>query len=324
MATRDDVLRALAQADGAWVSGQSLGESLAVSRAWISKHVKALEADGYGIERMTRRGYRLLSVPDRLTALAIGEGLATTLLGRGRVVCSATTGSTNDDAKRAASEGAEHGALFVAETQTAGRGRRGREWLSPSGAGIYASVVLRPTLALSDAPLTTIAAALATSECVRAETDLPVQIKWPNDVLVRGRKVAGLLTEMSAEMAGVEYVVVGVGINVNSESSDLPSDRLMYPASSIKQETGHRVERARVLANWLNALERWMDELVTHGGGALVKEWEARCGTIGKDVRVSGSKGIVEGRVLGLREDGALRLRVGGETICMMTGDVMV
>ncbi len=321
---RSRILDALRIAGGGWVSGEVLGRELNVSRAAVSKHIRALQSAGYIIESVTRRGYRLGMLSDSLAADAVVPLLKTASLGRGGYHYYETVGSTNDEAKRAAADGAPHGDFFVAETQTGGRGRRGRSWISPPGVGIYASVVLRPVLALHDVSLLSIAAALATADAVRSLTERDLRIKWPNDLLLNGRKVAGLLMEMSAEMQGIEYVVVGLGINVNTEIRDLPDDRCMYPASSLKQEIGGRVGRAGILADWLFGLERRVAELEKEGGGGLISEWETVSMPAGTLLRVSVDSGVVEGRLLGLREDGALRLGLdSGEECCLLSGDVL-
>lgn len=323
MGLRQRVRDALRSARGGWISGQQLGAALGVSRAAVSKHVKALQQEGYRIESATRKGYRLRKDDDPVSAVLLREALRTRALGQVSISYRVRTGSTNDDAKHAASQGAPHGSVFLADTQTAGRGRLGRSWISPPGVGVYISVILQPDLALGDVPLVSIAAALATAEAVREQTTLPVRIKWPNDVLLCDKKVAGVLTEMSADMDRVEYVVVGVGINVNTPSSALPADRLIYPASSLMVEAGERACRVAVVAKWLERLEHWVDCLVAQGGDPLVRAWQEASGSVGQQVCVSTAKETVEGRIVGLGEGGALTLKLAdGSVRSILSGDL--
>ena len=216
------VLAFLAEAGDEFVSGEAISGKLGLTRAAVWKHVNALRAAGYRIEAVPARGYRLAEVPDRLTALELRPLLNTHDLGR-ELHCYEELGSTNDRAKELAEEGAEHGEIVVAEAQTAGRGRRGREWVSPPRRNLYFSVILRPELPPSRAAELTLVASIAVCDAAR-QAGVDAGIKWPNDLLASGKKLAGILTELATEPDRVHWVVVGVGVNVNSRPEDFPEE----------------------------------------------------------------------------------------------------
>ena len=216
------ILGFLAEGGEDFVSGEALSAKLGLSRTAVWKHVAALRTKGYRIEAQPARGYRLVEVPDRLSALELAPLLGTHDLGRG-LHHFETLPSTNAHAFKLAQEGAEHGEVVVTEQQTAGRGRRGRVWVSPPGLNLYFSAVLRPELPPQRAAELTLVAAVAVAETLR-EAGADARIKWPNDVQVQGRKLAGILTELSAEPERVHFVVLGVGVNLNAGPDDFPDD----------------------------------------------------------------------------------------------------
>ncbi|HEY4743575.1 MAG TPA: biotin--[acetyl-CoA-carboxylase] ligase, partial [Desulfuromonadaceae bacterium] len=208
---------------GGFVSGGQLSRDLNVSRTAVWKHISGLREAGYVIEAVPSRGYRLVSAPDNLDSAEIEARLSTVLVGR-RLICLKETGSTNSDAFRQAEEGAPEGTVVMADAQSGGKGRRGRVWSSPGGVNLYCSVVLRPTVMPHEAPQLTFLSAVAVARTIERVTGLSPEIKWPNDVLMGGRKVAGLLNEMSAETDAINFVVLGVGVNLNMTLAQFPYD----------------------------------------------------------------------------------------------------
>jgi BirA family biotin operon repressor/biotin-[acetyl-CoA-carboxylase] ligase len=314
------VLAFLAEAGDDVVSGEAMSDKLGLSRAAVWKHVNALRAQGYRIDAVSARGYRLVGIPDRLGALELRPLLGTHDVGQ-VVHWFAEVRSTNDVAKALAEQGAGHGEVVVAESQTAGRGRRGRSWSSPPGRNLYISVVLRPELPPSRAPELTLLASVALCQAIR-DGGVDAAIKWPNDVLVRGRKVAGILLEMAAETDQLQWVVIGAGVNVNARAEDFPLE-LREVATSMALERGEPVPRALFAAAVLGALETWLDRHAAEGFGPVRERWRQMCDTLGREVRV---KLAGEGDLVGVAEDvdasGALLVRAGGEVHRVLAGDV--
>ncbi len=240
------LLRSLRAQQGQWISGAVLCRQLQVSRTAVWKHIGALKTFGYRIESSPRRGYLLREIPDRLVPQELREGLQTTVIGRAEIHYFPCTESTNRQAKTLAGGGAPSGTLVLAEEQTAGRGRRGRSWFSPPGAGIYLSVILRPDITPQEAPRFALATAAAVAAAVQETTLVETRIKWPNDILAGGRKLGGILTEAVLEMDRVEYLIIGLGLNVNLDRIDFPQD-LRETATSIQAETGRWTSKDPIL-----------------------------------------------------------------------------
>ena len=233
--------------------------------------------------------------------------------------------STNDEAMRLASEGAAAFTVVVADTQSAGRGRNGRVWRSPSGVGLYASMVLRPRLPVAELPPLTLLVGVAAAEAIRAITGLPAGLKWPNDVLVHGRKVAGILCEASlgAGAAAEPVVVAGLGVNVNTLPQDLP-ERPIYPASSLAAESGRLHDRDALLDAWIARARHWMASLEAEGAATLVARWNELDALAGQPVSIAGAGGgTVAGRGRGVDATGALLVEAQDGTVSrVLVGDV--
>jgi BirA family biotin operon repressor/biotin-[acetyl-CoA-carboxylase] ligase len=300
------VLAFLAEAADEFVSGEAISDKLGLSRAAVWKHVNALRAQGYRIDAIPARGYRLAGIPDRLGALELRPLLSTSELGH-TLHCFDEVASTNDVAKALAEDGALHGEVVVAERQTAGRGRRGRAWVSPPGRNVYLSVILRPELPPQRAAEVTLVASVALCEAVR-EAGVEADIKWPNDVLAGGRKLGGILTEMAAEPDKVQWVVVGIGVNLNARREDFPPE-LRDVATSLAMERGEPVPRALFAAALLGALERRLTVHAEEGFGEIRDAWREMSGTLGRDVRVATAEGEIVGRAEDIDETGALLVR---------------
>jgi BirA family biotin operon repressor/biotin-[acetyl-CoA-carboxylase] ligase len=313
------VLAFLAESGGEFISGEAISGKLGLSRAAVWKHVNALRAQGYRIEAIPARGYRLVEIPDRLGELELRPLLNTHDLGQ-VLHWFAEVGSTNDVAKQLAEEGAAHGEVVVAETQTAGRGRRGRPWSSPPGRSVAFSAVLRPELPPMRAPELTLLASVAVCQAIR-QAGVAAAIKWPNDVLSRGRKLAGILTEMAAEPDQVQWVVLGIGVNVNTRPEDFPPD-VRDIATSILIERGEAVPRALFTAALLTGLEEWLDRHASEGFGPVRDAWRAMSDTLGREVRVRGGADDVIGIAEDLDAAGALLVRGEHGLERVVTGDV--
>ncbi|MDY7228067.1 biotin--[acetyl-CoA-carboxylase] ligase [Hyalangium rubrum] len=303
-----------------FTSGEALSSKLGLSRTAVWKRVEALRGKGYRIEAIPARGYRLVEVPDRLTALELNPLLSSRELGR-IIHSHDTLPSTNERAFRLAHDGAEHGTVVVTDQQTAGKGRRGRTWVSPPGLNLYFSAILRPELPPQRAPELTLVAAVALTEVLR-EFGTEAFIKWPNDVQIGGLKVAGILTELSAEPERVHFVVLGVGVNLNSQPEHFPEE-LRGTATSVAQALGQRVPRAAFAASLWTRLEKWLDLHLETGFGAVRQRWKALSSTLGQDVLVRTDRREFQGHAEDIDAAGALLVRVeDGSLERVLAGDV--
>lgn len=321
MATPSDILRVLRARTGGFVSGQALSDGLHITRTAVWKHVKALRAAGYEIESRPKLGYRFLSAPDALLPTEIIEGLTTSYLGCQSILYFRSCPSTNDAARELGHRGAPEGSLAIAEGQTAGRGRLGRGWVSPAGKGIYVSVLLRPRIKPEEAFKLTLLAAVAAAQAV-THAGAEAKIKWPNDVLVEGRKVAGILTELEAEADRIHQAVIGIGVNVNTPASLFPRS-LRGTATSLRLATGHKHSRVQVLQGLLAALEERYERLKAGRFEEVLSEWRSLDVTLGSRVKAVLLEGEIEGEARGLDQDGALLIAEAGGGLRRVTaGDI--
>jgi BirA family transcriptional regulator, biotin operon repressor / biotin---[acetyl-CoA-carboxylase] ligase len=321
MTTDAKILSALrANPDGA--SGAQLAEQLGISRAAIWSRIEELRKLDYDIEASPHFGYRLVSSPDALHADDLLARLGKTkVIGRDIRVFEQTT-STNDVIEKLARDGVKEGVVVFAESQTRGRGRLGRKWISPAHKGLWFSILLRPDLRPQETTQLTVASATALRRAIQTETGLKPEIKWPNDILVGGKKIAGILTELSAELDKVRYVILGIGIDVNLNANELPAE-LRKTATSLKIESDEIISRAELAVAVLRELD--LDYARICGGkfSAVADEWEAHCATIGKNVTVHIGDRKIRGRAESLDDDGALLLRTEhGHLERIIGGDV--
>jgi len=304
-----------------YVSGEEISQFLGVSRTAIWKHIKKLKEDGYRIESHSRIGYRLLHIPDRLFTHELAGLLTGKLIGS-YIVYRETVGSTNELAKDLAREGAEDGTVVIAEEQTGGKGRLGRDWYSPEGEGLWFSLILRPPISPVEASKITLVAAVAVAKAVRELTGVEAGIKWPNDILVSGRKLTGILTEMSAEIDRVNYVIVGIGVNVNLDSAKL-AEGLAETATSIEKESGGRVSRLRLLSGILDRFDVLYEEFINGHFSRILSLWKEMSVTINRWVRVTSFEGVEEGIAFDIDAEGALLLmKKDGSMKRVLSGDV--
>lgn len=317
--TRFRLLEALEEAKGGFISGQQLSRRLSVSRTCIWKHVRALRSQGYEVHSQSNRGYRLVSCPDAPTPLEVRKKLRCRLLGRelrylGRV------GSTQDEAFKLAQKGAPEGTVVLAEEQSGGRGRVGRSFFSPKG-GLWFSFILRPPLQPQVCLPVSLMAGVAVSEAVRAVTGLPAVLKWPNDVLIGGKKVAGILAEIVAETDAVRFVVCGIGVNANISAGKFPAE-LRPIATSLRIESGREVSLLELLCRILERLDFHYQEFLSRGPKAVLDAWRACPNVLGGRVRVTAVDEVVEGTAQDIDSDGALLVRTEEGVKRVIVGDV--
>jgi BirA family biotin operon repressor/biotin-[acetyl-CoA-carboxylase] ligase len=306
--TPDATILAALRANHDGVSGADLAEQLGISRAAVWSRIEELRRLNYEIEAGPHFGYRLLFSPDVLHADDLQARLGDTrVIGRDIRVFEETT-STNDVVEKLARDGVKEGVAVFAESQTKGRGRLGRKWISPARKGLWFSILLRPRLRPQMATQLTVASATALRRAIKLQTGLTPEIKWPNDILLGGKKVSGILTEMSAELDQVRYIILGIGVDVNLAAQEFPAD-LRKIATSLRIETGRPVSRAELAVHLLRELDRDYAKICAGEFTAVADEWESHCTTIGREVTVQLGARQVRGCVESLDDDGALLLR---------------
>lgn len=319
------ILQILRQSEG-YISGQELCEKLGVSRTAVWKVIKQLREQGYEIEAAQNRGYRLVAVPDVLSKQEMKSCMHTKWLGH-NIFYYDEIDSTNTEAKRKAEAGEPHGTLVVADMQSAGRGRRGRDWSSPKHQGIFFTILLRPEIEPVNAPMLTLVMAMAAARGISKRTGLETQIKWPNDIVINGKKVVGILTEMSAQIDYVNHVVIGTGINVHQTS--FPEEVAQKATSlDLEQENqgGTRIFRAQLLEEILEQFEICYEIYIkTQDLSGLMEEYNQQLVNKNRRVRVLDPLGEFEGQALGINTHGSLLVeKDGGEIVEISSGEVSV
>lgn len=316
-----EILRLLKESD-TYLSGQQLCSQFHVSRTAVWKVMEQLKKEGYQIEAVRNKGYRLVDSPDIMSGAEIESLIRTSWAGR-KIVYYEETDSTNNRAKDYGEKGASHGTLFVADQQIAGKGRRGRAWDSPAGMSIYMTILLHPDMSPARAPQLTLLMAIAAVEGIQKVTGLKAGIKWPNDVIYGGKKICGILTEMSAEIDYINYVVIGIGINVNQEV--FPQE-LKETATSLKIELGMSVKRAKLIAAVMESFEACYHIFMeTKDLSGLMEQYNALLVNRDKDVLVLEPGGEYEAHALGINKSGELRIRTSdGQEREIFAGEVSV
>ncbi|MGN0297583.1 MAG: biotin--[acetyl-CoA-carboxylase] ligase [Lachnospiraceae bacterium] len=315
------ILKMLEESNG-YVSGQELSDTLGVSRTAVWKVIKKLKEEGYEIEAVSNKGYCLKRVPDLITEEACESVIGTVWAGRPYVYYREID-STNEEAKRLAKREDAHGLLVSADIQTGGKGRMGRSWKSPLGTNIAMSLILKPNILTQRVSMLTLVAALSVSQAIDEVTGLKSQIKWPNDIVVNGKKVCGILTEMSADMDQIYYVIVGIGINVNLE--EFPEE-IVKTATSLKLETGRLISRSEVIAVCLKYMEKNYSKFLEHQSmKLLLEEYQERLVNVGNQVRVLAPGKEYTGISQGIDEWGELLVEDEmGELHHVISGEVSV
>jgi BirA family biotin operon repressor/biotin-[acetyl-CoA-carboxylase] ligase len=317
----DEILQLLRKHPSAFLSGQEISRRLKVSRTAVWKRLRRLRTLGYEIEASTRSGYRLIQSPDLLTPSEINPILKTKWIGR-TIHHFQTLDSTNFKAYQLALNGAKEGEVVISESQEKGRGRLGRQWFSPPFLNLYISVILRPKISPHQASLITLMAAVATADAIQKFSGFLPLIKWPNDILLRGRKVAGLLNEIHSEMDRIHFVILGVGVNLNMDEK-MFSKEIRAVATSLKIEIGRTVSRKAFLQFFLQELEKWYSIFLEEGGAVILKAWRDRAHIKGRQVKVTSFGETVAGIAIDVDSDGALILETeDGKQKRVVAGDI--
>lgn len=318
---RNEILDYFRKADGNFVSGQQISKDLHVSRTAIWKHINVLKERGYIFESSTRKGYRLIYAPNLLTPLEIDSALHTETFGR-HVVYLESTQSTNEEAKKIAREGAEEGTIVVAEEQITGHGRLARGFYSPFAKGIWFSLILRPKFFPMEASKCTLLAAVGVCRGIRRMGLADAGIKWPNDILVHGKKLVGILTLMSASMEKIDYIIMGIGINTGIKKNEFLED-FREGATSFLNE-GIKVSRKDLLAAILGELEKEYSIAQDEGFDKVLDDWRALSVTLGQEVRVIFGDDSYTGKAVDIDRDGCLLVNTGSEVKRVIAGDVSI
>jgi len=315
---KEDILNRLR--GGGRVSGEELARSHGVTRTAIWKYINELRSEGYEIDSSPSKGYLLLGTPDNPSPLEVRAGLGTRTLGQD-VRFFAEVSSTQDVARSLAAQGANEGTVIIAETQTSGRGRMGRAWVSPAG-GLYLSIILRPNVRPPEALRFPLIAGVAVAHAIEKVTGLKPRVKWPNDVLLNGKKVAGILTEMSADMDRLNHIIVGIGLNVNTPKESF-AEEIQEIATSLMAEKGQPVPRVKMVQSILTEFELLYDEFGRSGFEPIRRRWKTLSDTLGKPVTVSFLDQQVQGRAFDIDHDGALIIQKwNGGSERVVAGDV--
>jgi len=297
------IVKFLKEHNHCFVSGEDISRKLNVSRTAVWKHIQHLKECGYEITAQPHLGYQLSAIPDLLLPDEISDNLDTEIMGK-KIIAYASTTSTNDAAALLAENGSREGTVVVAEHQTKGRGRLGREWVSPGNTGLYFSLVLRPDISPAEAGKITLMIAVSVARVLRDSYGVAAAIKWPNDVYLDNEKVCGILTEMNAEQDLINFVIVGIGINVNSGKSGLPAG-----ATSIKIKRGDKIDRIRLLQRLLREIETLYGCIGSKNFAKIIQLWRDYSLTLGCRVSVKWRNAVLEGQAMDVDESGALMVR---------------
>lgn len=318
-AVEAEIVRLLKGA-GSFVSGEALSRGLGVSRTAVWKHINALKKSGYNIDSVTAKGYRLIP-PYPFNDIEVASGISTGFVGK-KVFFFERTDSTNRRAFELGLKGEGEGTAVIADAQDKGKGRLGRTWESPGGVNLYTSVILRPPIAPREAHELTFVMAIAVAETVAKSSGKRPTVKWPNDILINGKKAAGILLEMDSESDRVHFVVGGVGVNLNMRKKEFPPV-IRETATSLFEETGVEIERAEFARRLYSSIELWYKIYLDKGFQAVLDAWRGWFDSEGTRVRVTSFDRVLEGICAGVDKDGALLVRTPSGTVeRVISGDV--
>ncbi|MFX3633453.1 MAG: biotin--[acetyl-CoA-carboxylase] ligase [Candidatus Pristimantibacillus sp.] len=319
--TNNKLLELFINSPGEYVSGEMISQQFNVSRTAIWKQIKKLESAGYQFEASRKLGYRLIAIPDKLSVAEITEKLQASVFGRS-IHWFNEVDSTQNLAKKLAEEGAPEGTLIIAEQQMNGRGRMGRAWVSPQGKGIWMSLIMRPSVPIHFAPQLTLLTAVALCRSLNRMTSLPIGIKWPNDLLIAGKKISGILLESVAEEERLRYVIAGIGISVNLEEGDYPPE-LLDRATSLRIAKGDKLNRADIIADFMQEWEQLYFLYQEQGFAPIVTLWEALSVSLNRPARLTTPQGVIEGVPVGLDQSGAIAVKQNdGSTVLVFSAEM--
>lgn len=306
-----------------FLSGETMSREIGITRSAIWKRIRDLRSKGYIIEASPSKGYRLLTVPDILSVQEIRDSIKDTLTIGREIHIFGEIDSTNIKGMELGERGSPEGTILLAETQTTGKGRLGRKWISPRG-NIYLSVILRPDIQPSRIPLITLMAGVASASALRKTINIDAYIKWPNDIILNGKKVGGILTEMNSEMDRINYIVLGIGINVNMDPSLLPPD-VRVNATTLKEAIGREVNRTEILSALIKELDRWYRIFLNDGYGSILDTWRGLSLSFRKKVKVTSLNRTIEGLAEEIDDYGRLLVRLeDGKIEKVVSGDVTI
>jgi BirA family transcriptional regulator, biotin operon repressor / biotin---[acetyl-CoA-carboxylase] ligase len=303
---RKDLLDAFTNAGDSYLSGQYLAELVGCSRTAIWKHIEELRKEGFELEAVRRKGYRILKTPEKITADEIRLGLTTKFIGR-NIHYEESVETTQRIAHRLAYENVPEGTVVIADEQRAGRGRMDRKWHSPKYTGIWMSIILRPNIPLIQAPQMTLLAAVAVVQAIEEHTDLNPGIKWPNDILINGKKVTGILTELQAEADRINSIIIGIGMNVNQAIEDFPIE-IQEIATSLLIESGKISSRADIIKAIFMNMEKLYFLYLDQGFLPIKLLWESYAISIGKSITARTLLETIVGKALGITDEGVLKI----------------
>lgn len=322
-----EILRMLKEKFPKFISGEELSKNFDISRTAVWKYINNLKADGYVLEASTRVGYKLVSGPCVFNGYEIASNLGTETIGK-KILYFESIDSTNNYAKKMALEGAEEGLAVVAGSQSDGRGRLGRKWNSPSGAGIYMSIILKPALLPEEVQIITLAASVAVVEAISRITGIKPGIKWPNDVLLEDKKICGILTEMNSEIERVNFIVLGIGINYNLQHDEFPAE-LADKATSLSAYAGDhginikKLSRLEIVRAVLQEMDKIYCLIPKHGHAEIIDKWKEYSVTLGREVRIISGETEYSAVAEDLTDDGKLIVRCNdGSARLVQSGEV--
>lgn len=322
-------LEILSQNEKEYVSGEVFGHQLGISRTAVWKHVQELREDGYEIDACTRQGYRLVGKCDVINPHEVEKCLKTSILGK-NIIFLKETESTNDAAESLAHRGGAEGTVIIADSQLSGRGRMGRKWSSPAGKGIWMSLILRPSIPPAQTPLITLAASLAVARALRKVANICPGIKWPNDIILDGKKVCGILTEMNTEINRVNYIVLGIGINIGQKLSDFEEeikDKAISLTMYLQRNSRNfeNVMRSDIIKAVIEELEELYISLLDGDGASIVEGWKKYSITIGRRISISSGDSRCAGKAVDIAPDGSLVVECEDGTIkTVSSGEISI
>lgn len=304
---RKKLLEAFTNSEQEYVSGQYLADVIGCSRTAVWKHIEELRKDGFELEAVRKKGYKILNLPKSVSADRVQLGLKTEFIGK-VIHYEETVISTQKIAHLLSHEGAVEGTVVIAEEQTGGRGRMDRVWHSPKSTGVWMSLILRPKIPLQRAPQLTLLTAVAIVQAIQEITSLTPQIKWPNDILIEQQKVTGILTELQADADRIISVIIGMGLNVNQTEDDFPP-ALREIATSLRVKEGKEIDRAELIKVIFHKFETLYMIFLDKGFYPIKLLWESYAISIGKDITARTLNGTITGRALGITDEGVLKVK---------------
>ena len=303
---RKQLLDAFTNAGESFLSGQYLAELTGCSRTAIWKHIEELRKEGFELEAVRKKGYRIIKTPEKVTADEVMLGLTTSFIGR-NIHYEESVESTQTIAHRLASQGVVEGTVVIADEQRSGKGRMNRFWHSPKYTGIWMSLILKPNIPLTKAPQLTLLTAVAIVQAMEETTGMIPEIKWPNDILINGKKVTGILTELQAEADQIHSIIIGMGINVNQKKEDFPEE-LQDRASSLYIEKGEFISRASLIRSIFSHFEKLYLLYLEKGFFPIKLLWEGYAVSIGKILKARTLTDVIEGKAMGITDEGVLKI----------------